>query len=189
MKAILFSLALCISVLSSCKDDDNNPIPAVFTVPNGDMELWDSAPLPLSWTTNSCPMCLSPYEQYIVRMDTASQHDSLAALLIYNNMYPAWMENRFAVPAHPQSVSAWVKLLASPTDSVIIQVSVIDNNTVVDGGVWYGTGNINTYTEINIPISQNSSSADSAVIYIQGGKVGSLIGFNTMLWVDNVTMQ
>jgi hypothetical protein len=162
---------------------------SVDTVPNGDFERWNYLRLE-NWTTNSCPFCTPPFETYIVQQDSDSYQGVYAAKFIYNNAYPATAENRFAISSHPNNLSAYVKCTISGVDTVFIKIKLLSNSILVDSGLWAGTVSIPAYAQIQIPITQNSSSADSAVILIQGGHESGVPPFNnTEFWVDDLQLQ
>lgn len=193
MKTFKIILILCISFVAiSCSKDEIPPGPFQpqqnIPVPNGDFENW-TAQLPDNWTTNSCPACVPTYETYIVQQDSSAYQGQFAAKFLYNNMYTAWAHNGFSVTSHPQQLSAYVKCHLAPTDSVLIRVKVFNNNIEVDNGEWYGTSSINNYSQIVIPISQNTLHADSVSIYIEGGRRGSFTCNNTEFWVDEVELH
>jgi hypothetical protein len=193
MKTINAILLLCIATFAiSCSKDEEIPNPSQpqqnIPVANGGFENWTNN-LPDNWTTNSCPPCMAPYETYIVRQDTVAYQGQFAAKFIYNNTYAAWAQNGFAVTTHPQYLSAYVKCNLVTTDSVLIRVKVFNNNVEVDSGEWYGTTSISNYTQLNVPISQNATQADSVNIYIEGGHRGSLTWTNTEFWVDAVELR
>lgn len=191
MKTIkAFFILSVATALASCTQTDPLPSPSAqsLQVPNGDFELWSNQ-LPLAWQTNSCPPCVPAYETYIVQQDTNAYQGQFAAKFIYNNVYPATAVNGFAITRHPDYVKAYVKSNLVANDSVSIHVAVFHNNVQVDNGQWYGTGSIATYTQVQIPISQASSQADSIAISIEGGHVNAYPLNNTELWVDDVTLE
>ena len=66
-------------------------------------------------------------------------------------------------------------------DTSIIHIDLFSGNNIIDSGNWYGTSSIANYTKVEIPITQTSSTPDSALIKIVGGKKT-----NTELTVDDL---
>jgi len=183
-------LAAAFGITSCTKDNNVQPGPLALTiaVPNGDFETWSNV-LPADWETNSCPLCLPPYDMYLVRQDTSAYQGQFAAKFIYNNVFPSVAANGFAISSHPVDLKAYVKCNLATNDSVRITVTLFNNNVVVDNGEWYGTISYANYTQIQVPISQNATQADSVSIYIEGGHVNASPLPNTELWVDEVTLD
>lgn len=191
MKTITtFCMISAAIALASCTQNDPLPLPssATLQVPNGDFEFWNSQ-LPVAWQTNSCPPCAPAYETYIVQQDTDAYQGQYAAKFIYNNHYAATAVNGFGITRHPESLKAWVKGTFAANDTVSIHVQLFYNNTPVDNGQWYGTTTIATYTQVQVPLSQNSTQADSIAISIKGGSVNAYPSNNTEFWVDAVTLE
>lgn len=80
----------------------------LLEVPNGDFESWTDLCLQ-NWSTNRCPFCLPSFETYIVQQDTLANNGKYCAKFIYNNAYPAWAENKYAISLHPENLSVYVK--------------------------------------------------------------------------------
>jgi hypothetical protein len=161
----------------------------IIPVPNGSFETWDAMYNPVNWTTNSCAVCLGPFITDIVQPDSDACNGVLAAKFIYNQVYAAWAENRFSVSTHPSDLTACVKCNLNGTDTVLIKVSLLHNSSVVDSGEWTGTVFIGNYSVITIPITQNASQIDSAVIFIRGGKGVGSPSNGTKFWVDNLELH
>lgn len=176
-----FVILMTLTWVAGCHKDEANQ---GIVVPNGDFEDWVSSPAPQLWQTNSCPLCLPPYETYIVQQDTNAYQGSFAAKIIANGVYQTKAENKFAIPYHPTVLSAYVKSGVTTTDSLLISIKLLRNAVTVDSGQWINTASIAGYTKINIPITNNATLADSASIKITGGKNRS-----TVLWIDYVTLQ
>jgi hypothetical protein len=77
-------------------------------------------------------------------------------------------------------LTGYIKSTISSGDTAIIHIDLFLGNNIVDNGNWYEISSTDSYKKIEIPISQNSSSADSALIKIVGGKKQ-----NTELYIDN----
>jgi hypothetical protein len=182
MKAVnLFLTLLATLVFLSCKKESAGL--QIISIPNGDFELWDNLPSLLYWQTNSCPACDPPFETYIVQKVTDAYTGQFAAKFIFNNVYSSSAINKFSISSHPTYLTAYIKLKLTSADTAIIHIDLLSGINVVDFGNWYGTISAINYEKIEIPISQNSVSADSAIIRIEGGKK-----LNTELYVDNLVL-
>jgi len=180
MKAIkLFILILFMLTFYSCKRDIANQ--QIISIPNGDFELWDNMPNLFIWQTNSCPVCMPPFETYIVQKVTDASHGHFAAKFIYNNVYSSSATNKFAISIHPALLTGYIKSNIAIGDTAIIHIDLFSGNNIIDNGNFYETLSNGSYRKIEIPISQTSSSVDSALIKIVGGKKQS-----TELYVDNL---
>lgn len=177
-------LPAIIALLSCNKDKTTQAI----TIPNGDFENWTTTPLPENWKTNSCPLCLPPFETYIVRQEASAYHGQFAAKFIYNSVYIAWAENKFYIPGHPSNLTAYVKCNLYGPDTVAIKIKLFHNSAVADSGYWLGTASTTGYMKISIPITQNASKVDSALIRIEGGQK-KVSGGSTEFCVDNLSFQ
>jgi hypothetical protein len=180
-KVSLFITVLITTVHFSCIKETASL--QVIPVPNGDFELWDNLPSLLYWQTNSCPSCDPPFETYIVQKVTDAYSGLFAAKLIYNNVYSSYANNRFSISLHPTSLSVYLKSTIAIGDTAVIHIDLFSGNKIVDNGNWYEISSTDSYKKIEIPISQKSLSADSALIRIVGGKKQ-----NTELYVDNFVL-
>ena len=178
MKA-MFLMVLLILSLAGCKKEAVQQ--QEIAIPNGDFEQWDSMPNLAIWRTNSCPACLPAYETYVVQKVDDAANGRFAARFIYNNVYSSFANNRFAISAHPVSLTGYVKSNIASNDTAIIHVDLLAGSRVIDAGTFYETTSNSSYRKIEIQISQNSVNADSAQIKIVGGKKQ-----NTELFVDNL---
>jgi len=179
MKTVnLIIVILITAVIFSCKIDTASQ--EIIPIPNGDFELWDNMPTLLFWQTNSCAACDPPWETYIVQKVTDAFSGQFAAKLIYNNVYSSFANNKFSISLHPTYLTGYIKSTISIGDTAIIHIDLFLGNNIVDNGNWYEISSTDSYKKIEIPISQNSSSADSALIKIVGGKKQ-----NTELYIDN----
>jgi hypothetical protein len=193
----LKSVIACLTIIffSSCTKDHFSPplsphqSQQVITVPNGSFENWDSMFIPANWITNSCPVCLSPFMTDIIQRDTNACSGTFSAKFIYNGIYPAWAENKFPVSVHPADLTACIKCNLNGADTILIRIRILSNSSVVDSGLWNGTFSIGNYSQITIPITQNSLQADSAIIFIRGGQGIGFPSNSTELWVDNLYLQ
>lgn len=156
-------------------------------IPNHGFELWDNQPVPLYWETNSHPLTLPPWNPYIVVKDTDRYSGNYSANLIGNNMFHSLAKTTFAISQHPASLTLHYKILFAPCvndngfpdqDTVSVLVEVLHNSAVVDSGYWSFTGGSNMlWSQLTIPVSNNSSQFDSCRITIVGGKVFGGCGF------------
>jgi len=180
LKTYLFFLSILF--ITSCKK--NNTDEETIIVPNGDFELWDQSPALVSWQTNGCPLCLPPYDSYVVKKITDAYSGQFAAKFIYNGVYTSMATIKFPVPSHPLSLTAYMKSTVSANDTARIDIDIFSGTNIVDKGNWLETSSSAAYRQINIPITQNAASADSARITIMGGKI-----LNTVLYVDALVLS
>jgi hypothetical protein len=150
-------------------------------IPNAGFENWTNLK-PDDWETNSCPLCDPPFETYIVRQDSDACQGTYSAKFINNNAFFAWAETKFAAAIHPLNLFACVKSNIQNGDSVKIDIIIYDNGRIADEGHWLNKSTISTYTNITIPIGQNSMVVDSIKIKITGGTQ-----INTILNADNLS--
>jgi hypothetical protein len=196
MKTSISLLIICVMLMMASCDKENavqkkpgNNAKLLITVPNGDFELWDPGYWLSVWKNNSCPPCMQPVETYIVKQDSIAYSGQFAAKFIFNNAYAAWAENKFAISYHPVQLNAQVKCNLVASDTLMIKVTLFYNSQACDSGQWLGLISINSYTPIEIPISQSSAQADSCVIFIRGGQKSNYPTSNTEFWVDDITLQ
>jgi len=181
--------AFCITMLLlltflSCKKDQTNQ--QSIPIPNGNFEQWTMGNMPnlAIWKTNSCPVCVPPYETYIVQKATDAENGQFAARFIYNGVYRSYATNTFSISAHPSLLTGFVKSTIASGDSATIRVDLFSGNMVVDSGNFYETSSNAGYRKIEILISQNTANVDSAQIIIVGGKKQT-----TELFVDNLLFK
>ncbi len=171
-------------------------------IPNADMELWDNQPVLLQWETNSRPLTLPPWNPYIVVKDTDRYSGNFSANLIGNGMFHSLATTTFAIAQHPSSLSLFYKLSFAPCvndsgyieqDTVSVRVEILDNGNVVDAGYWEFSGGSNwLWSQLTIPVSNNSSQFDSCRITITGGRVFGGCGFvaaATEFKVDHLSLN
>jgi hypothetical protein len=173
---ILFVLALF-----NCKKETAKQ--QVIPIPNGDFEQWDNMPNLYNWETNSCPACVPPYETYIVQKVTEAASGQFAAKFIYNNVYRSYADNKFPVSSHPDLLTGYIKSTITGGDTAIIHIDLLSGNTIVDHGEYFETSSNKMYRKIVIPVSQNATHVDSALIKITGGNKQG-----TELFVDNLML-
>lgn len=178
MLKLFLSFIFLITFLS-CKKINSGP--QALSIPNGDFEDWDNTQNLLIWQTNSCPACVPPFQTYIVQKVTDAYSGKFAAKFIYNNVYQSWAINKFPIAVHPSLLTCYVKGTITNGDTAIIHIDLFSGNNIIDSGNWYGTSSIANYTKVEIPITQTSSTPDSALIKIVGGKKT-----NTELTVDDL---
>lgn len=174
----LFLSFLFLLFLLSCKKDTSNY--QTINIPNGDFEYWDGNGL-LVWQTNNCSACVPQFKTYIVQKTTDAYSGKFASKFIYNNVFKSWAYDKFAITVHPSMLTGYVKSEITNGDTVIIHIDLFSGNNIVDSGNWYRTSSIVNYKKIEIPISQTSSTVDSASIKIVGGGKQ-----NTEFYVDDL---
>jgi hypothetical protein len=180
MKMLKLSFTIIILLtLSGCKKSISNL--ENITIPNGDFEQWDNNQNLLIWQTNSCPLCVPPWETYIVQKATDAAHGQFAAKFIYNNIYSSFSINKFAISFHPSGLTAYIKSNIINGDTATLHVDLFSGKNIVDGGNWYETTTTNNYRKLEIPITQTNPKADSALITILGGKK-----IGTEFFIDNL---
>jgi hypothetical protein len=178
MLKLIFTIVMLLT-LFGCKKTVSHQ--ENLTIPNGDFEQWDVNQDLNIWQTNSCPLCVPPWQTYIVQKTTDAAHGHYAAEFVYNNYYTTFATNKFAISSYPFSLTAYIKSNIISGDTANLHVALFSGNNVVDNGNWYETATSIDYRKLEIPITQTSPKIDSAEIIIIGGnKVG------TVFFVDNL---
>lgn len=168
----------------SCNKNDSGVRYSALPIPNGDFENWNALPIPDDWHTNSCPLCVPPYETYIVQKATDAEHGQFAAKFVYNNVYKSFAEIKFPISVHPNLLTAYTKSNIGPGDTATIHVELFAGRNIVDQGIYYETASSSLYKKVQIPITQTTQAVDSAFIRIEGGKIQQ-----TEFSVDNLQFQ
>ena len=158
-------------------------------IPNYDFENWEPSAyqgwfLP-GWTTNNT-MAISTAE---VDPDSLNAYHGQYAMKLSNTLGFAYAETKFPITIHPLSLGAFVKFKLVPSDTVSIRIKLFFKGKETDNGVWFGTKSIDNYIQVNIPISQHSTLADTALIEIRGGR--HLINNDrksSEVWVDYLAL-
>jgi len=85
----------------------------------------------------------------------------------------------------------WLRRNLAPSDTVSIRIKLFFQGKETDSGAWFGTKSIENYQQINIPISQHSALADTALIEITGGDhlMDNKPGKGSKFWVDYLSFQ
>ncbi len=177
----LIFLYFLLVMISSCRKNPVNQI--TMPIPNGDFEQWNSWPVLINWQTNSCPLCMTPINEYVVKKDSLAYHGKYAAKFIFNGLYKSRARNKFAISTHPTLLTGYINSRIMPGDFAKISIDIFYKKQVVDSGRLYETSSTTNYKEFKIPITGNSLKADSAEITIVGG--GKL---HTELTVDYLTL-
>lgn len=206
MKTLMPTYFACVVILflsiAGCtyKHDSPLPVPAVeMPTPNGDFENWTVELLPENWQTNSCPLCVSQVETYIVQKDSQVVYHGKFSMKLINNLtdsggyVPAWAKNKFELSGYPSSLHGYVKCNLMGTDTVSIKIEILLDGNPINGGQWKTTSSISNWTEVNIPVSENNIpfAFDSALITITGGKYidsTTNLSNSTTLWVDKLSL-
>lgn len=135
-------------------------------IPNGDFENWTVTPLWEEldgWTSFYGDFALP-----CISKDTDAYSGSFAAY--FNNFtINSYAYISFPISSKPEQLKAFVKANVATGDSIYIRVVLYHSSQATDSGKWVGHSNLETYTEVVVPISQNNSDADSALIDIRGG--------------------
>jgi len=189
MKRIFLLLILAFSY--GCTTNTVNPKNTVVNhklIPNYDFENWSWSPAPewflTDWTTNNS----YPTEPASVEPDSSNAYHGRYAMKLSNFYFTAQAraETKFSVNVHPLSLQAYVKCNLAQSDTVSIQIKLFYKGKETDSGTWFGTKTIDDYKQINIPISQHSALADTALIEIRGGDhaTNNQRGKGSEFWVD-----
>jgi len=187
MKKYLFLIIAFSLGAGSCSKETSQQNEDV--IPNFDFEIWNGWS-PQFWKSNSCPACSKQILTDIVRQSTDAYSGKYAVELLNNNFYPAFIQNKFAISSHPNTLNGYVKATLVTGDTVIVKISLYRNNVVVDSGKWTGVESLPAYTAIHIPISQNALLVDSAKLYIRGGqKKTAAWSTSTVLLADDFTLR
>ena len=170
MKKLILSLLVIFSIKFSSAQ-----------IPNSDFENWTITPL---W--EELDGWTSFYGDFVVpciSKDTDSYSGSFAAY--FNNFsIPSYAYTSFPLSAKPGLLRAFVKANVAAGDSIYIRVVLYHSSEATDSGKWVGYSNLDNYTEVTIPISQNNPDADSALVDIRGGN-----NSNTDMLVDNLSLD
>ncbi len=154
-------------------------------VPNSDFENWTFYGWfynPDYWSTNN-----NQIQATFVSPDSDAYNGILAMKLYnHNNIRPV-AKTTFPVSSTVSSVDFYARLNIITNDTVWALIKVYENGIVVDTGSWFSATSINTYTLINVPVSQKSANADSVEIEFKGGNQTNLIFEGTSFTVDRIT--
>ncbi len=189
MKRVFILLLIGLAFSYGCRTNTVHPQDTVANfklIPNYDFENWVSTRvwfLP-GWTTNNTSSDLTTTE---VDPDSLNvYHGHYAMKLLNADTYPARAETKFPITIHPLSLRAFVKCNLVPSDTVSIRIKLFYKGKETDSGAWFGTKSIDNYQQINIPISQHSALADTALIEIRGGNhlLNNQPGKGSIFWVD-----
>ena len=181
-KVLILSLSCLVIMLNSCKKSDS--IQSGMPIPNGDFETWDNNPSPAVWQTNSCPLCVPPFETYIVQRITDRESGSFAAKFIFNGVYKSYAQQKFKVESNPTVLTFYSKSQITNGDTAIVFCRLTQKSNVIDSAIIYFTSTVNTYTYSRLPLKLNSIQADSVFVRIEGGHKNG-----TEFTVDNVRIS
>ncbi|HTA60931.1 MAG TPA: hypothetical protein VK835_00685 [Bacteroidia bacterium] len=193
MKAKLFLALLSLGSLLACKKNVPSTAgkPATqIAVPNGGFENWDWQLRPLNWYTNGCPLCVgAQWDEYVVKKDSVTLYQGkYSAQLMYNYSFQAYAKIKFALTTHPTILQAYISCYLYKPDTVNINIKLFKNKIVVDSGYWQSTATISNFSQINVPLTNNATAIDTALITITGGKTVAPNNYNSStLWVDNLS--
>ncbi len=171
MKKIFLLYFIFHSVLADASNPDS--------IPNSGFEQWFIASwfeFPAGWETSNTQM-LAPS----VRKDSAAFSGNYALRLTHTN--PAWARCGFPLTSHPTNFGGYMQNLLLNNDSAEISIRIFYNQQIVDSGHMVIFGGINpNYSSFIVPISQNTTNADSCVITLTGGTVD----FSDLIYDDIV---
>lgn len=187
MKRTFLLLLVGLSLSYGCKTNTVHPQGTVENfklIPNYDFENWISTRqwlLP-GWTTNNTSSDLTVAE---VAPDSLNVYHGHYAMNLSNTLGFAYAETKFPITVHPLSLRAFVKCKLFPPDTVSIRIKLFYKGKETDSGAWFGTKSIENYKQVNIPISQHSALADSALIEIRLRSAReNKLGKHSKFWVD-----
>jgi hypothetical protein len=139
------------------------------TIPNGDFEYWHTGCAP--GACNYCPdnwwIFCDFHQQWGFYQDADSYHGNYALRGENTSGLQSMTFKKCNLTIHPAALSCYVKS-DYLSNSISITITLYKNSNPVDTGKWSGTNLVNSYNKIVIPITQNSSTADSASILILG---------------------
>lgn len=187
MKRTFLILLIGLVFSYGCKTNTVHPKGTVENynlIPNYDFENWISTWqwfLP-GWTTNNTA-AVSATE--VAPDSLNAYHGHYAMKLLSQYMFLAYAKTKFPVTVHPLSIRAYVKCKLFPPDTVSIRIKLFFKGKETDSGAWFGTESIDNYKQINIPVSQHSTLADSALIEIRLRSAReNKLGKHSKFWVD-----
>ena len=162
-------------------------------IPNYDFEKWISTWNPAytftGWKTNAT------YETSVTEIDVDSinVYHGRYAMKLFATWPGAWASatTKFPITVHPLSLRAFVKCKLVPSDTVSIWIKIFFKGKETDSGAWFGTKSVDSYKQVNIPISQHSTLVDTALIEIRGGNhfLNNQPGKGSEFWVDYLSLQ
>ena len=137
------------------------------TIPNAGFENWTDIGgwyvNPDNWQTSNAQLSCSG-----VNKDSNSYQGNFAAQILTLGC-AGWAQTQFPLTTHPLNLYCYVRISLTGIDTVSIRIELLNNGNVADNGLWTDTTNIAGFTLITIPITQNASVIDSAIIYMQSG--------------------
>ncbi len=192
MKRTFLLLLIGLAFSYGCKTNTVHPQDTVENfklIPNYDFENWISTWvwfLP-GWTIHNTD-AISTTE---VAPDSLNVYHGRYAMKLSNTLRSASAETKFPITVHPLSLRAYVKCNLFPSDTVSIRIKLFFKGKETDSGAWFGTKSIDNYKQINIPISQHSALADTALIEIKGGNhlMKYRPGLGSEFWVDYLSFR
>ena len=196
MKKLIILLVIGVIAFSYGCHKKNLPQKSVTNyklIPNYDFEKWENTMVPRwifpGWTTNNT-IAVSCAEVDVDSLNVYHGHFAMK-LLSYYNMCQARAKTKFPITVHPLSLRAFVKCKLVTLDTVSIRITIFFKGKETDSGVWLGTKSIDNYKQVDIPISQHSALADSALIEIRGGRhvINYKLGKGSEFWVDYLSLQ
>lgn len=158
-------------------------------IPNSDFEFWTHFGGPMSQNEFDNP----DYWHSSNTMGPVSSSVGKDSINVYNGNYSAklitagsaaYLKTGFLLAIHPYALEGYIMTTLNDSDTISFKILLFNNNVVVDSGIWLGTTNISSFSQIWTPITQNASVIDSAAIeIICGNHVG------TTLTVDYLSLN
>jgi hypothetical protein len=143
-------------------------------IPNSDLEYWTHFGSPMGqnefdnpdyWNTSNS---MGPISSSVGKDSINVFSGNYAAKLITMGS-SAYINTGFFTTTRPFAFNAYVKCTISDSDTVSIKILLLNNDKVVDSGYWHGYSDIDVFTQIWIPITQNASLIDSIFIEFRSG--------------------
>ncbi|MCX6153620.1 MAG: hypothetical protein NT007_05625 [Candidatus Kapabacteria bacterium] len=195
--ALLLSIAVAVTYLiitfaTACKNTVNNPATQSIYIPNGDFEEWDQLMFLQKWESNSCPPCMRMCACYIIQQDTIAYHGKYSAKFTFDCNKGTYATVKFPINSLPQYLDCYVKGKLLQNDTMIIRVTLYQSNDSVGTGLWFAPIQINNFTKISVPISSNSTIADSARIFLllsQNKDSAFIDNQRSEFWVDDMILR
>jgi len=137
------------------------------TIPNAGFENWTTSVWgydnPDNWETSNAQLACSE-----IKKDSNFYQGNFAAQIL-TIACAGWAQIQFPITTHPLNLNCYVRTSLIGTDTVLIRIELLKNGNIVDNGLWTNTTNIDSFALITIPITQNASIIDSALVYMQSG--------------------
>ena len=173
MKQIVLITLLCFAPSISRAQAD--------TIPNAGFESWwffGWGLSPADWFVNNSQILASN-----VVPDSDSYAGSTAMMLINSGNFRPLAYCGFPLLHHPIALNGFIKNQLNFSDTAIIHIRIFSNGQPIDSASQIVTGGIiiQGYFPFTVPVSQNSTAADSCEIMLEGGNSYlSMISFDDL---------